>query len=87
MPKVKIPCLDRLRGYVREYGSDVFSTDGQIVFCKICEVKVAADKKFTITQHVSRDKHKQGLQRKISGTKNQVLLTVPKSPFFEDLTT
>lgn len=78
--------MDRLRGYVREYGSDVFSTDGQILFCKICEVKVAANKKFTITQHVSRDNHKQELQRKISGTKNQVLLTVPKSPFFEDLT-
>ncbi|KAE9543713.1 hypothetical protein AGLY_002109 [Aphis glycines] len=66
MPKVKISYLDRLRGYVREYGSDVFSTDGQILFCKIYEVKVAADKKFTITQHKSRDKHKQGLQRKIT---------------------
>lgn len=86
MPKVKMPYLDRLRGYVREYGSDVFSTDGQILFCKICEVKVAADKKFTITQHVSRDKHRKGLQRQIAGTKNQTLLTVPKSPFFEDLT-
>jgi hypothetical protein len=64
----------------------VFSTDGQILFCKICEVKVAAGKKFTITQHVSRDKHKQGLNRKISDIKNQVLLTVPKSPLFEDLT-
>lgn len=68
MPKVKMPYSDRLRGYVREYGSDVFSTDGQILLCKICEVKVAAGKKFTITQHVSRDKHKQGLQRQISGT-------------------
>lgn len=64
----------------------MFSTDGQILCCKICEVKVAADKKFTITQHVSRDKHKQGLQRQISGTPIQNLLTVQKSPFFEYLT-
>lgn len=38
MPKVMMPCLDRLRGYVREYDSEVFSTDVQIIFCKICEV-------------------------------------------------
>ena len=82
MRKVKMPCLDRVCGYVRENGSDMFSTDGQILFCKICEMKVAADKKFTITQHVSRDKHRNGLQRQISGTKNQILLTVPKSLFF-----
>ena len=58
MPKVKIPCLDQLCGYVRENDSDLFSMDSQILFCNLCEMKVAADKKFTITQHVSRDKHR-----------------------------
>lgn len=78
--------MDSLCGYVREYGSDVFSMDSQISFCKICEVKVAADKKFTFTQHVLRDKQRQGLERQIASTKNQILVTVPKSSFFEDLT-
>ena len=65
----------------------MFSTDCQILFYKICEVKVTADKKFTVSQHIiSRNKHRQCLQRKTAGTKNQILLTVPKSPFFEDIT-
>lgn len=48
----------RLRSFVSEFGSNIFSTDGCILFCKICDVKVAADKKFTVEQYVSCQAHK-----------------------------
>lgn len=33
-----------LQRYLREYG-DIFSSDGDILFCKVCSVKVNAEKK------------------------------------------
>jgi len=53
-----------MRLYVSEFGADVFSTDGLVLFCKVCEVKVAADKKYTIQQHITRDKHLRGIQKR-----------------------
>uniref|UniRef100_A0A2S2PVS2 CGG triplet repeat-binding protein 1 n=1 Tax=Sipha flava TaxID=143950 RepID=A0A2S2PVS2_9HEMI len=64
MPKIKPSNRCRLRAYVQEFGENIFSTYGNILFCKVCEVKVVAEKKFTITQHMSRDKHLRALVRK-----------------------
>jgi hypothetical protein len=41
----------------------MFSTDGLVLLCKVYNVKVAVDKRFTI-QHISRDKHINGVQRR-----------------------
>lgn len=57
MPKIKSSTSSRLRDYVNEFGKDVFTTDGTILLCKICNIKVAAEKKFSIQQHISRVKH------------------------------
>jgi hypothetical protein len=65
MPEVKALTSHRLRLYVDEFGKDVFFTDGTILFCRICEVKVLPQKKITILQHISLDKHVQGLQRQV----------------------
>jgi hypothetical protein len=43
--------------YVSGFEAKVFSTDGLVLYCKFYEVKVAADKKYTIQQHISHDKH------------------------------
>lgn len=64
MPKQKSSQSSRMRLYVSEFGADVFSTDGLVLFCKVCEVKVAADKKYTIQQHITRDKHLRGIQKR-----------------------
>lgn len=61
MPKIKKSTSSRLSGYVNEFGRDVFTTDGTILLCKICNIKVAAEKKFSIQQHTSREKHINGL--------------------------
>jgi len=57
MPKQKSSQSSRLRLYVSEFGADIFSTDGVVLYCNACDIKVAADKKFTIQQHITRDKH------------------------------
>lgn len=82
MPKVKPSSSLRLRAYINEFGEDVFSTDGKILFCKICSVKVASEKKFTITQHLSRDKHVKGLE--MNKAKNSKYTT---QAFFTDTLT
>lgn len=91
MPKVKESASVKLKAFVSKYGENIFSTDGRILFCKICDVRVAAEKKFTIEQHMSREKHKRGLQRlenKSSVNLQQMLLgdtCSTFSPFCEKL--
>lgn len=52
MPNAKTSDVCRLSSYVQQYGESIFSTDGSVIFC---EVRVAADKTLTMTQHVGRD--------------------------------
>lgn len=81
MPKHKKSLACRLRAYVSEFGDNIFTTDGTVLYCTICNIKVSAEKKFTVNQHVARDKHILGIekknQQKISTT--QTLLTTPST--------
>ncbi|KAF0707596.1 PC4 and SFRS1-interacting protein isoform X1, partial [Aphis craccivora] len=69
MPKIKSTVGSRLRSFVSEFGANIFFTDGMVLFCKVCNVAVASEKKFTIQQHISRDKHARGIQRKLNEVK------------------
>jgi hypothetical protein len=48
-----LKCSDgvRLRGFVKDFGEKYFATNGIILLCKLCEVKVAAEKRLTAEQH------------------------------------
>ena len=90
MPKVKDPLSKKLRDYVKDYGDEVFSTDGQVLFCKMCSCSVSAEKKFSIDRHIDREKHKNmELFKNKSKSGHQALLmeTIALSPniFFQDL--
>lgn len=74
MPKQKVSTAIRLRQYVTEFGEQVFSTDGSVLFCKVCEIKVAADKRFTIQQHIARDKHLRAVKNADKRKVSQLLL-------------
>jgi len=63
MLKVKSSTASRLRAFVQEFGEHFCATDG-VVLCKVCNVKVAPEKRFTIQQHISKDKHINGVQRR-----------------------
>lgn len=54
---------------LRDFGKYIFSTNGLILYCKICDVNVSSEKKFHIQQHIKRNKHKNTLL-KIENSKN-----------------
>ena len=64
-----MPKISQTRKFVLEFGENVFSTDGTILFCKICEVKVNCEKGFTVTQDVKTNKHERLLNRQRNSLK------------------
>ncbi|KAL4142184.1 hypothetical protein QTP88_004693 [Uroleucon formosanum] len=88
MPKEKSTKAYRLRNFVIEFGESVFSTDNFILFCKICDLKVASEKRFSIIQHLKTDKHIRSAARLENNKTNNVqqLVTNQKlSEFNSDL--
>jgi len=61
---------------VSEFGADSFSRDCMALFCKVCNVTIASEKKITIQQNISWNNYIRGIQRKLHEVKqnNQVLL-------------
>jgi len=49
-PKEKSSSACKLRQLVNEFGENIFSADNKILFCKVCEVKVAIVKRFSAVQ-------------------------------------
>lgn len=80
MPKEKSTKSYRLRNFVTEFGESVFSTDNMILFCKICNVKVSSEKRFSVVQHLKTDKHIRSTARLEHKGANHVqqLVTNPK---------
>jgi hypothetical protein len=42
---------------VAEFSEQIFASDGVVLFCKMCEIKVNSDKRFYVTQHLKTEKH------------------------------
>lgn len=47
MPKVKSSKRIDLISFIDEFGKDIFSTGGIVLFYKICKVRIAVNRKFT----------------------------------------
>jgi hypothetical protein len=54
MPKVKNENL-KLKKIVRKFGENVLMTDGNIIFCKLCEDKINSDKKYNVQKHIGKE--------------------------------
>ncbi|XP_050530617.1 uncharacterized protein LOC126899610 [Daktulosphaira vitifoliae] len=79
-----------LSGFLKEFGENIFSSDGKILFCKFCEVKVSATKRFLVTQHLKTAKHEHAVnqrKRRKQSTSQSLLTenTNKKSDFNSDL--
>jgi hypothetical protein len=59
MPKAKCSDSAKLLVFVQEFGEQHFITDGKMLFCKLCEVRVTAGKRFSVQQHCDTVKQKQ----------------------------
>ncbi|XP_022174909.1 uncharacterized protein LOC111036924 [Myzus persicae] len=75
MSKVKQHLSSRLNCFVSEFGARMSSTDGKVLYCNYCDVKVGSEKRFNVTQHINTDKHKNFVKRK---EKNQNALELGK---------
>jgi hypothetical protein len=64
----------RLSDFVKEFGEKYFTTDGVVLFCKLREVKVTAEKRFTEQQHCNTDKNKSCVNREFIAESRQRLL-------------
>lgn len=81
MPKVKED-LKHFFGRMLEEFPGQFRTDGDILFCLVCDIEVPAKQKSQVSQHLGTSKHVSGLNRKIKSQKqpkNQMLLTTMKN--------
>lgn len=89
MPKPAKSLVQRLKCYVHEFGTDTFSHDSAMLFCKYCEIKVNCDKRFNVTQHLKTEKHLKSIKRKqeeVVRTQQQLLTNSgKKSSFNKDL--
>jgi hypothetical protein len=61
---LKVKCYSvKLKSLVPEFGEQYFSTDMEIIFCKLHAVEVVAEKCFTVQQHSSTTKPKNNLSQ------------------------
>lgn len=73
MPKESASVSTKLNKLLREFGKDIFSTDGSVLFCKFCETKVNFEKKYFVTQHLSTAKHKMSANKSVDPKKTCLL--------------
>jgi hypothetical protein len=64
MPKEKQSQISCLRGFISEFGDHVFSADGRILLCKVCELKVKYERRLSVTQHLQTGKHVKIIKRR-----------------------
>jgi hypothetical protein len=72
MPKTPAPKGVRLRAFVKEFGEKIFSTDGDILLCRVCEKSVNFEKRYFVTQHCDSGVHKRNVEKALgtSSTKS-----------------
>lgn len=56
MPPVKKNSQSLMESWIKNY-PDQFTTDGTMIFCKVCEKRIPSSKKYQIDQHVSTASH------------------------------
>ncbi len=64
----------KLNNLVKEFGGEILSTDGTVLFCKVCEKTVNYEKKYFVTQHLETSKHKAAATRN-TGEKKACLIS------------
>lgn len=69
MSKTKISDTIKLNSYIKEFGGpDIFSTDGNVLFCQICGKQVSCSKRNHVEQHVNSTRHQLLLNKQNSAT-------------------
>jgi hypothetical protein len=77
MPKEKKKTqISRLKSFILEFGDNIFSSDGRVLFCKICEIKVKYERRCSIIQHIQTVKYVKMIKwREMFNTRTQQIIT------------
>ena len=91
MPQIKSSKLLKLQKFVQIFGANKFKTDGNILYCNICNKSIAADRKTQVDQHIKIIVHESYINFSSYGGKTQLLISecnIPLSSkyFYLDLT-
>lgn len=78
MPKPKTTNAARLRNFVKEFPD--FKTDGNVLFCTICNKSILADKTFLVKQHIEGAKHLELKERRLHKESSQAFLSECTQP-------
>lgn len=77
MPKIKASKSILMKSWISQYNEDLI-TDGQIIYCVVCEKNIPCEKKFQVDQHIKTSGHV--VKKRKESTPVQTLLTsIPSS--------
>lgn len=63
MPRNAQSLKSKLEKFINEFGSHHFSTDGKILFCKVCSSSINVERKYQIKQHIETFIHQGNLKK------------------------
>ncbi|KRX18112.1 hypothetical protein T07_3855 [Trichinella nelsoni] len=72
--KVKSKPSKKLIDLVKEYGSDILSTDNTVLFCKACGKTINHEKRYFVYQYMQITKHKSATEKMKTESKQACLL-------------
>lgn len=76
MPKSRSTVPTLIKTWIALYNTTdetIFTTDGAVVFCQLCEKKIVCSKKFQLQQHADTALHNSALKRRGNEKKNNYL--------------
>lgn len=91
MPKVERKSSQKIHDWITEFGENVFTSDGSVLMCKLCEKTVNPEKRYFVIQHMQTAKHKKAenqtkcTQKQVNLLTNFVVESTRKSQFSMDL--
>lgn len=77
MGKVKATTGAKCRQYVSEFGDEVFSTDGKVILCKLCNKAIICERRSQVLQHLKTTIHESSAAR--AQKKSQQLISTALS--------
>lgn len=77
MPPIKKDTKSLMESWIKSYPGQ-FTTDGSVIFCKICDKRIPSSKKYQIDQHVSTASHI-AARNKPTASRQQLLTQITPS--------
>ncbi|KAF0760196.1 DUF659 domain-containing protein [Aphis craccivora] len=71
MPKQRSKKISLFKQWIEPFNADgeVFTSDGTVIYCQLCDRKIPCIKKSQLVQHVETNVHQNGIKRKSNSSK------------------